>query len=145
MKGILVAVLLCLTMMSCGAHAPPPLVVTQFGGQGYIKGYLWGTPFELETWHIAIQDTEGELTYCSVLYLNVAGIQAHGTVDLSVLNNLGLDLEPAPKICVEEFGVLELMAPIYGLSPALEPPVSTHEDVDIPATPESLDVPAVNN
>ncbi len=115
MKALLSAVAFCLTLCSCGVHAPPPLVITQFGGQGFVKGFLWGTPFELETWHIGIKDVDGELTYCPVLFLSMAGIAAHGTVDLSVINALGLDLDlpKAPQVCIDEFGVLELMAPTY--------------------------------
>jgi len=129
MKALLAALALCMTLVSCGAHAPPPLVVTSFGGQGFIKGYIWGQPFELETWHIALEDQGGELVYCPVTYINIAGIQAHGTIDLSVLNALGLevDLPPAPQMCIDEFGVLELMAPTYSAPVNPLPPATLDE------------------
>lgn len=113
MRALLLILTLSMTPVSCGANAPAPLVVTQFGGQGYMSGYLWGQPFHLETWHIGIEDHSGEFVYCSVAHIELSGVIAHGVIDPSMLNVLGLDLDPAPKICTEVYGVLELTVPTY--------------------------------
>lgn len=89
----------------CGAAGiAPATAITQAGGQGYVKGIVYGVPFEVEVGIEVINDGADDAAICPWVYLEVLGVKAHGTLPIE-----GIDAR-----CFEEIPSLSFGAPTYG-------------------------------
>jgi hypothetical protein len=88
-------VLVSSLLVGCSPQPGPQFAVHEVGGEGFVEGAAWGTPFEFAVQASGIADADGELVDCVVVfikwepYLDVAGVPYD-----------------APPACIDEYGAL---------------------------------------